>query len=61
MINQWICKDGVQVTNTVDRWEDALKLVAEPLLKSEAIEPKYIDSIIKEHHELGPYYVIYRG
>lgn len=61
MINEWICKDGIQLAESFSNWEDALYQVARPLLDSEIIEHRYVDAIIKSHHEIGPYYVIHPG
>ena len=42
-------------------WEEAVRLGGQLLVDSGAAEPRYIDSIIKCTHELGPYYVLAPG
>ena len=37
----------IQILDRVDSWESAVKLAAEPLLKGDYIEPRYVDAIFE--------------
>lgn len=41
-----------------EKWEDAIAASCAPLLKQTAIEQSYIDLIVNNVHQLGPYIVI---
>ncbi|CAM3747133.1 Mannitol-specific cryptic phosphotransferase enzyme IIA component [Klebsiella quasivariicola] len=56
MISDWLTPDKINVINTIDTWENAIRLAAEPLLAQE-----YITAILKSHEEIGPYYVLAPG
>lgn len=54
-------KEFVKVERNIINWEEAVKKAAEPLLKNEYIEPRYIDSMISNIHQNGAYVVIVPG
>ena len=39
-------------------WKEAIQIAARPLLAEGAISPAYVESIIKQKEEIGPYFVI---
>ncbi len=41
-----------------DRWEDAVRAAAEPLVKAGAVGPAYGESIVENVKKFGPYIVI---
>lgn len=61
MIRHWLTPDKIKVINSIDSWENAVRLVAEPLLMQGYIAGSYIEAILQSHKELGPYYVLAPG
>ncbi|OJG64723.1 hypothetical protein RV07_GL004099 [Enterococcus malodoratus] len=51
-------KDQIQVAETIENWQQAVKLASEPLLKQGFITQEYIQSMINSVKEHGPYMVI---
>ncbi|EOO25533.1 hypothetical protein IIU_06126 [Bacillus cereus VD133] len=58
MLSELLIKDHIQLQNRVDSWEDAIQVASEPLLKKEFISEVYIQEMIANVKELGPYIVI---
>lgn len=48
----------IQVQDGISDWQAAITKAAEPLLTIQAIEPHYIDAMINNVQELGPYIVM---
>lgn len=61
MLKKWIYDTTITLQESVEDWPQALKLCAKPLLDLQVIEPDYVTAIIKQHHALGPYYVLAPG
>ncbi|TCV99917.1 PTS sugar transporter subunit IIA [Biostraticola tofi] len=57
-LTTWLNKERIQYVNTVVDWQEAIALVAEPLLKDGTITADYVANIIKGKQDLGPYFVI---
>ncbi len=57
-LTTWLNKERIQYVNTVVDWQEAIALVAEPLLIDGTITADYVANIIKEKQDLGPYFVI---
>lgn len=57
-LSNWLNKDKVQYVESVADWKEAIQIAGRPLLEEGAISPAYIDSIIKQKEEIGPYFVI---
>ena len=53
--------NSIAVQQEADNWEDAINVCLAPLLKNNAIEKKYIQSIIERTKELGPFYILAPG
>ena len=51
----------IMVKDSVNSWEEAIKIAAEPMLKDGLIEERYIDSMIKNVIENGTYIIILPG
>ena len=51
----------IQVVESIEDWQEALKIAAKPLLDAKNIEPRYIDSIIENVKKNGPYIVLTDG
>lgn len=45
----------------VENWEEAIRLVASPLIEDHHIEKTYVDAMIANVHKFGPYIVIAKG
>jgi len=58
MISELIKEDTIQFVKEISDWEAALKLGAKPLLDNGTIEQIYIDAMIENVKEHGPYIVI---
>ncbi len=48
----------VQIVDSVDSWESAIRLVAEPLILDKVITENYREQMIRNVEKLGPYIVI---
>ncbi|BBQ85433.1 MULTISPECIES: PTS sugar transporter subunit IIA [Enterobacteriaceae] len=57
-LSNWLNKNKVQYVQSVSDWKEAIQIAGRPLLDEGAISPVYIDSIIKQKEEIGPYFVI---
>ena len=58
MLYELITPENIQFLKNVSNWEEAIRQSAKPLLENKTIEPSYVDAIIKNVKELGPYIVI---
>ncbi|WP_232697549.1 BglG family transcription antiterminator [Brevibacillus daliensis] len=58
VLKELLTKEMIQFHKQVNHWEEAIKLAAKPLLESQAIEEQYIDAMITNVNELGPYIVL---
>lgn len=53
--------NNIQLVDSIEGWEDAIKLSAQPLIVNKNIENRYIDAMIKAVYEHGPYIVLTNG
>ncbi len=51
-------EDSVQILESVPNWEEAIRIASEPLLEKQKIEERYIEEMINNIKELGPYVVL---
>lgn len=51
-------EDFIQFKKSVPNWEEAVKLSSEPLLKENIINANYVNKMISNIKEMGPYVVI---
>lgn len=58
MLKDMLVDNHILINKKVSSWEEAIEVVAFPLLKEEAIEEKYVDAMIDAVNEFGPYIVI---
>ena len=58
MIRELIEQNRVLFAESFDRWEDAVRAGAQPLLRDGAIEEAYVKSMIDCINKYGPYIVI---
>ncbi|OCL28770.1 transcriptional regulator [Orenia metallireducens] len=57
MLSQYL-KGNINFLDEVSSWEESIKVAAKPLLKKGFITDKYIQSMIKNVYDNGPYMVI---
>lgn len=55
LLSELLTKDTIRFSNKKLSWQEAIKLSARPLLEAGNISQKYIDSIIENVNENGPY------
>ncbi|WP_191567344.1 PTS sugar transporter subunit IIA [Metabacillus idriensis] len=60
MLSQYL-KNNVHFLNSVPTWEEAIKLAAQPLLNKGNITEKYVQDMIENVNDNGPYIVIVPG
>nr|WP_263324629.1 BglG family transcription antiterminator [Neobacillus sp. Marseille-Q6967] len=58
VLHELLKAETVQVVEQLSDWEEAVKIAANPLLATGAIESSYIDAMIENIKTLGPYVVI---
>lgn len=58
MLEELISKNRVLFKDRVDNWEDAIRASAGPLVAQNAIDDRYVEAMIANVHEHGPYIVI---
>lgn len=51
-------KGNMKIVDSVDSWEDAIKIGAQPLLDNGNIKAEYIQAMIDSVHKNGPYMVL---
>ena len=56
-----LIKNKIDIVDSVNDWEDAIRKGAQLLLENKCIEPRYVDCIIKNIKESGPYVVLGDG
>lgn len=61
MIQEVLTKDTVRVHVDADGWEDAVRTAGALLLNQGAVEPDYIEHMVRIVKEIGPYIVLIRG
>lgn len=56
-----ILKGQIQVVESAENWEKAIETAAQPLIKNGKIKYGYVENIIKNIKELGPYIILLPG
>ena len=56
-----LIRNKIDIVDSIDNWEEAIKKGAELLIENKCIEPRYVDNIIKNIKESGPYIVLGDG
>lgn len=51
-------RENVQIVEKVTDWEESVHVAVQPLVDQGYVEPRYIDGIIGNAKEFGPYFVI---
>ena len=55
---KWLNNEKVQYVERVADWKEAIQIAGTPLLNEGAISQSYIEAIIRQKEEIGPYFVI---
>lgn len=50
--------ENIQIVDSIDTWQESIRLAAKPLLDKKQIEKRYVDKMIKAVEQLGTYMVI---
>ncbi|MGM0751656.1 MAG: BglG family transcription antiterminator [Bacillota bacterium] len=58
MLNELLTEQTIQLKDRVSSWEEAIKVASQPLIDQESIRPDYVEAMITNVKELGPYIVI---
>ncbi|WP_347549089.1 BglG family transcription antiterminator [Pseudalkalibacillus hwajinpoensis] len=61
MLNDLLHEETIQFASHTTDWKEAIKTAAMPLVTNEQITTSYIDAMIKNVEDLGPYVVIAPG
>ncbi len=56
-----ILNGQIQVVESTENWEKAIETAAQPLIKNGKIKYGYVENIIKNIKELGPYIILLPG
>lgn len=57
-IQEMLKPENVRIAQSVETWQDAIRLAVAPLREGGYVEPRYEDEIIRATNEMGPYYVL---
>lgn len=57
-LENWLNTEKIQYVESVVDWKEALLIAGRPLLREGAISQNYVDAIIRQKEEIGPYFVI---
>lgn len=58
MLDELLQEEYIQLTDSVSDWREAIRIASEPLLKSQSISEAYVQAMIANVEEHGPYIVI---
>lgn len=57
-VSDYVNSSCVQVVDSCESWDNAIRLAARPLVNSEFMEPRYVETMIHAVRELGAYMVL---
>lgn len=57
-MSEMLKRENVQVVGKVDTWQESVHVAVQPLVDGGYVEARYIDGIISNAIEFGPYFVI---
>lgn len=58
MLNELLTEQTIQLKDRVSSWEEAIRVASQPLIDLQSIRPDYVDAMVTNVKELGPYIVI---
>lgn len=53
--------ENIQILDRVNDWKEAVAVSVKPLVEGNYVEQRYVDGIIQNTLEMGPYYIIADG
>lgn len=53
-----LARKNVQIVDSCNGWEDSVHVAVQPLVDQGYVKPDYIDGIISNAREYGPYFII---
>ncbi|WP_416411760.1 PTS sugar transporter subunit IIA [Pantoea sp. App145] len=57
-LSKWLNEEKIQYLENISDWKEAIQVAGRPLLEEGAISQQYIDVIIQQKEDIGPYFVI---
>lgn len=60
-LTELVTEDNIRLGVAVRDWKDAIRKAGELLVNVGAVEPRYVDAMIRSAEQLGPYIVIAPG
>ena len=57
-MSKMLKRENVQIVERVDNWEESVHVAVQPLVDQGYVESAYIDGIISNAKEFGPYFVL---
>ena len=57
-MSKMLKRENVQIVERVDNWEESVHVAVQPLVDQGYVESDYIDGIISNAKEFGPYFVL---
>ena len=57
-MSKMLKRENVQIVERVDTWEESVHVAVQPLVEQGYVESAYIDGIIGNAKEFGPYFVL---
>ncbi len=57
MLKEYL-KDNIKIINSIDSWENAIQVSAQPLLKNNLITKDYVEAMINSVHKNGSYIIV---
>ncbi|MCD4838345.1 BglG family transcription antiterminator [Neobacillus sedimentimangrovi] len=61
MLNELLTIDKIQFADKTESWEEAIRMAAKPLVADQSIQTSYVEAMIENVKEMGPYIVIAPG
>ncbi len=58
LLRSLIENDSIKIKQEASSWQEAVQIAINPLIKSNAVDPRYVDAIIESTEEYGPYYIL---
>ncbi|MDM8102775.1 BglG family transcription antiterminator [Oceanobacillus oncorhynchi] len=58
VLNQLLTEEMIQISNRIDSWQQAIQIAAEPLIQHDYIEERYVEAMITNIKNIGPYIVL---
>lgn len=58
VLSDLITKETIQLVKQVSDWREAIRVAATPLLQNQSIQPAYVEAMIQNIQQEGPYVVV---